>query len=727
MSLKADTASTRVALTGEIVTHTGQDTPALTARVAKVTGASDSGWLIVPLVVRDKIVGTMGLSFEEARPFDSAEITFYESVAGQLGVALERAALFEDLQESRRRVTRVLESISDGFYALDLIGKTLGEVLGDPSAQAFQEQAFAPAMLDGRAVEFERHLPQTDIWADIRVYPSEEGVAVYGRDITERRFAEEALRTARDRADLLATMLEESSQPFGVGTFDGSLGLVNRAFEELTGYDAQELAQGFLAEDLTPPEYGEIETERLQELLRTGEPVRYEKEYLRKDGTRVPVELLVHLASDEEGTPMSYYAFVTDLTERKERERLDVHFSEVRTAVAATLDFQEIIDAALSIGADALDADSAVTFTPVRAGWSVARSIGMPKSFGVVPLAGNDALAATIVAELRTPIAINDPCAEEQLTQRLVRQYRVKSILAAPLGVEGAEIGVLAFYHRKKHESFTALQLEFVARLARVTTLAIQNSMLYERERKIADTLQEALLTPPEVIAGIETSYLYRAASHSANVGGDFYDVFTVAEHHCAIVVGDVSGKGLEAARLTSLLHDGIRAYAMETTHPSDLLGRLNRLVCALTPPEQFATTFLGVLNTETGHMRYCTAGHPAPAVVSSNGARYLSGTRAPVLGAFAEAQFNFLEAVLDVGERLVLFTDGVTEARRGMKLLGEERLLKMLDKMTRTPVERLPQRLLDKVLVYSGGHLRDDTVILSLVRTESTAEPPKS
>ena len=168
-------------------------------------------------------------------------------------------------------------------------------------------------------------------------------------------------------------------------------------------------------------------------------------------------------------------------------------------------------------------------------------------------------------------------------------------------------------------------------------------------------------------------------------------------------------------------MHDGIRAYAMETTDPAELLERLNRLVCALTPPEQYATLFLGVLDTRNGRLRYCTAGHPAPAIVGKSGATYLISTRSPVMGAFPQAQFACLETVLRLDERLVLFTDGVTEARRGTQFLGEDGLLKLLVAMTKTPVDKFAKRLLDKVLKFADGHLRDDTVILSLERTKDT------
>ncbi len=132
--------------------------------------------------------------------------------------------------------------------------------------------------------------------------------------------AKEALRESQEQNDLLAGLIRDSSQPVAIGYPDGRLGLVNRAFEELTGYNADELRSIDWATALTPPEWRKMERDKLAELHRTGRPVRYEKEYTRKDGTRVPIELLVHLMIDSEGKSQYYYSFLTDITERRRTE-----------------------------------------------------------------------------------------------------------------------------------------------------------------------------------------------------------------------------------------------------------------------------------------------------------------------------------------------------------------------------------------------------------------------
>jgi two-component system cell cycle sensor histidine kinase/response regulator CckA len=134
---------------------------------------------------------------------------------------------------------------------------------------------------------------------------------------SERRVAEEQLQAQTAANGFLADLIRNSSQPLAVGAPDGRVMLANPAFERLTGYSAEELRSIDWETALTPPEWRELEREKLAEIHRTGRPARYEKEYIRKDGTRVPIELLTHEVTDAAGNPQHYYAFVTDMTDKK--------------------------------------------------------------------------------------------------------------------------------------------------------------------------------------------------------------------------------------------------------------------------------------------------------------------------------------------------------------------------------------------------------------------------
>ncbi|HEX2957772.1 MAG TPA: PAS domain S-box protein [Chitinispirillaceae bacterium] len=169
---------------------------------------------------------------------------------------------------------------------------------------------------------------------------------------------EKALAESLKEKEFFADLLQNAEQPFAVRYLDGSLSLFNRAFETLTGYTVHELHSIDWATILTPPEWREHEKRELDELKATGKPVRYEKEFIRKDGSRVPVDLLAHIGQEAESGRQYYYVFITDLTERKKteaeigeaNERLRQHASKIQ---AVNDQLRESRHAALKLAEDA--------------------------------------------------------------------------------------------------------------------------------------------------------------------------------------------------------------------------------------------------------------------------------------------------------------------------------------------------------------------------------------
>ncbi|MGZ8955198.1 MAG: PAS domain S-box protein, partial [Methylovulum sp.] len=205
-------------------------------------------------------------------------------------------------------------------------------ILGQEVRQIIGEKAWnivCPNLERARAgerVSFDQVIPfgtGKSRWVHVSYIPDRDstgtvkGIVAHIFDIDERKRTEEALRVSQKENKFLADLIRLSSQSVAIGYPDGRIGLVNSAFEELTGYSSLELRRINWATALTPPECYEIERDKLAELQHTGDSVRYEKEYIRKNGARVPIELLVHLVTDSEGKPQFYYAFVNDITERK--------------------------------------------------------------------------------------------------------------------------------------------------------------------------------------------------------------------------------------------------------------------------------------------------------------------------------------------------------------------------------------------------------------------------
>lgn len=280
---------------------------------------------------------------------------------------------------------------------------------------------------------------------------------------------------------------------------------------------------------------------------------------------------------------------------------------------------------------------------------------------------------------------------------------------------DGRPVGVIAVMDKAAGE-FTSEDELLLRQLASITSLGLEHLTAFQRERTIADTLQQAILSPPEETAGIQVGYLYRAASRSANVGGDFYDVFRLTDETVGILIGDVSGKGLQAARLTSLVKDGIRAYAYQSADPGYTVTHVNMLVKRATSVESYATLFFGVLDVSTGNLRYCSAGHTPAIIMHGDGSSSLLDPCGGLVGAFSAMRFESDEVTLAVDDRLLLYTDGLVEARRQKEFYGEERLLRALSSLD-VPVTEVPDRLLGDVLKFAGGELRDDAAILCVAR----------
>ncbi len=225
----------------------------------------------------------------------------------------------------------------------------------------------------------------------------------------------------------------------------------------------------------------------------------------------------------------------------------------------------------------------------------------------------------------------------------------------------------------------------------RFRALAEENERLYEQQLDIAERLQGTLLNIPSEIGPFKLGHLYRSATEAARVGGDFYDVFEVKEGSVAVLIGDVAGHGIEAARTATLVKDVVHAFTHQTLRPADVLAHTNRLLIEKDLPG-FVTVFLGVLDKGTACLRYSSAGHPDVLLKRASGEVERLRSHSAPLGVFADSEWKVSQTDLGVDDRLVLYTDGVIEARRNGDFFGDQRL-ETLIREAQVPVEHLPSR----------------------------------
>jgi PAS domain S-box-containing protein len=253
--------------------------------------------------------------------------------------------------------------------------------------------------------------------------------------------------------------------------------------------------------------------------------------------------------------------------------------------------------------------------------------------------------------------------------------------------------------------------------LARIASLALENALLEQRERRVARTLQDSLLPRRlPAIPGLEAGARYLAGGEGTVVGGDLYDLFAV-EDEWAFVVGDVCGKGAEAAALTAMVRYTIRAEVVHHASPGEVLGLLNAAILRQDVDSRFCTVLHGRVRVSPGGARLelASAGHPAPIVRRADGAVEVPGCSGPLLGVIPDVRPADVPVELAPGDALVCFTDGVTESRGPNGMFGDERLLELLAGTAGDDAKRLADRVVEAVLEFQGGRPQDDVAVLVL------------
>lgn len=237
------------------------------------------------------------------------------------------------------------------------------------------------------------------------------------------------------------------------------------------------------------------------------------------------------------------------------------------------------------------------------------------------------------------------------------------------------------------------------------------------RDKRIADALQGGMRNDLQRVEGVTAAGLYSSATEAAFVGGDFYDLIRLPDRRACVILGDVSGKGVEAASVSSAVKTAIAAYAWEGLTPARMLRSLNDFLMGFSRVETFATIFVGVLDIPTGNLVYCSAGHP-PALLAraSSGEFEWLSVQSGVVGAFENMRYVNGTVQMRESDILVLYTDGVTEARNpDGSFFGEDGLRELVARQIGGDVETLPRRLQEQLAIYAGGSLDDDVAIVTM------------
>jgi serine phosphatase RsbU (regulator of sigma subunit)/PAS domain-containing protein len=298
-----------------------------------------------------------------------------------------------------------------------------------------------------------------------------------------------------------------------------------------------------------------------------------------------------------------------------------------------------------------------------------------------------------------------------------IERFGIRSYLAVRLGSPSRPLGVLFVNYADRRHRFTRPELAFVETLTSYLSVTIERARLVSVLREAVTSLQAAVLPASfPVVPGLEVGALYRSASEVAQVGGDFYDLLALEGGRVAAVIGDVRGKGVAAARHTIRLRYELRTLLEDGRPPGRTLGRFNRQVLDGIAEDEYVTMLLLVLDPATGAVSWSSAGHPPP-VLACPGPRVLAFEGSLPLGMFPDASYRTARFTLQPGRCLVLYTDGVIEARNldGQEL-GSEGLEAAIPPMSASAAA-VAEAILKQVQSHTGDHLDDDAAVLVLRR----------
>ena len=623
-----------------------------------VSGAS------VPIESQGAFLGVLAAHAVNPRRFSTDDVAFLQALANVLGAAMERATVETRLRQSAERLHLALEVGRLGAWEWDLAG---GRVSWSETLEAIY--GLAPGGFGGSMEQY---------------------VALLHPEDRDRVL--DIVRDAVDQGGVLPEFEHRIVRP------DGAVRWLHCSGGAVRHPDGQVAGLLGLAMDITERKSAEDERARL---LRAEHGARTAAEAAR--------ERLSFLAGITEvlGTTLDVEELLAQVTARSIGQFADgcaVDLLEGGVLRRVVLDHRD----------------------PIKAeAYRELRRLYPPRSG-----AGNALLR---VVETRKPLLM--PAISESfqrayaLDERhlaLMRLVDARSAISVPLIARDRVLGLLSFV-RDDDVPYDEDALDLAEDVARRLALAIDNALLFAervegeaRFRRLAQTLQASLLPPhlPD-IPGMQLAAAYRPAAKGVDVGGDFYDVFPLERDSWGIVVGDVCGKGPEAATLTAFARYTVRAAAVHHSQPSRAIATLNQAVLRddRYEPGRFLTLVFARVRplADGAELTLSLGGHPQPLVVRANGDVEAVGEPGSLVGVVQVPDLTDSVVRLGPGDALLCFTDGVTDVRRGRDVFGEPRLAELLAECAGLSPAKLVKRVEQALEEFGGGISRDDTALLAL------------
>jgi PAS domain S-box-containing protein len=492
---------------------------------------------------------------------------------------------------------------------------------------------------------------------------------------TLRRESLDRLEQFRRIADL-SPLLQCTIDP------DGRVDWFNQQWYDYTGKHADDaLGLGWLCAVHASDRTAVLES--WERCLATGEPLETHARMLRHDGLYrwFLIRAACERSSDE--VILKWYMTKTDVHESRLASRTLQTFSRLGEALSGTLDLQETLDSVMQI---------------------VIPDYAKYGHISLLDEAGDLRISAVYAADPDHHLELM-----RSIGQPFVQNEDTSSFVALPLIASNELQGMMTFYADRSDQRFDD-DLPFFQELARRVIPAIANAKMYERERRVARSFQEAAL--PKLlpnISGYTFDAIYEAGRSEAQIGGDWYDAFPLLDGRIVVSIGDVAGSGLRAAVTMSNMRQAIRGVAQVHADPDLMLEAADRTLRS-EYPDAFVTVFVGVIDPLIGQIVYQSAGHLRPLISNETGVEELEGGGLP-LGLRGDDEGSSQMRALPAGSLLVLFTDGLVEASH--RFAHDSQRLAAIVASRAIRESEHPAKAIHDAMLRNGS--KDDVAILTI------------
>lgn len=427
-----------------------------------------------------------------------------------------------------------------------------------------------------------------------------------------------------------------------------------------------------------------------------------------------------------------YASVSTPLQEENERlkhavEELSI-LNDLARAIGASTNSEEMMQTLIRRSLKAVHAEQGVITLVERQANEPAKTLvrAMVSSSDHLQFHVNQALVGWMQLN-KKPLLVHDP-KNDQRFHGVRWETAVHSILCVPLLVKSELKGVLTVYNKKDGKRFDPDDQRLLAIIAGQSAQVVDNARLYEEEKMFMKMQEELRLAAkiqidllPKASLCIPNYEIVGRMLPAQTVGGDYFDFIPLDKQRLAICLGDVSGKGMPASLLMANLQATLRSYAFTYSSPSDCLAHSNKLLFMSTSPEKFATLFYSILDTHAHTLTFSNAGHEPPFVTSADGAvRRLVEGGIP-LGFFEEFHFEEGSIPLKLGDTVVIYSDGISEAMNAdQEQYHDHRVQALLLLHAQSSAEKLLNVLISDVNLHRGSLPQQDDITIVVIKRTS-------